>query len=63
MEDFIILSLGTNFCIFPDVTICSVKIFKLVLGLYRTGNSMVRSTACHCFGELLMLRVFPILTF
>ncbi|CAG9531745.1 unnamed protein product [Cercopithifilaria johnstoni] len=35
-----------------DVTYCSVKIFKSVLDFYRTGNSMVRNAACHCYAAL-----------
>ncbi|EJD76091.1 hypothetical protein LOAG_16899 [Loa loa] len=35
-----------------DVTYCAVKVFKLVLDFYRTGNSMVRNAACHCYAAL-----------
>uniref|UniRef100_A0A915PYU0 Uncharacterized protein n=1 Tax=Setaria digitata TaxID=48799 RepID=A0A915PYU0_9BILA len=35
-----------------DFSYFAVKIFKLVLDLYRTGNSMVRNAACHCFAAL-----------
>uniref|UniRef100_A0A0R3RUA3 DUF2428 domain-containing protein n=1 Tax=Elaeophora elaphi TaxID=1147741 RepID=A0A0R3RUA3_9BILA len=35
-----------------DVTDCIVKIFKSVLDFYRTGDSMVRNAACHCYAAL-----------
>ncbi|VDM08058.1 unnamed protein product [Wuchereria bancrofti] len=36
-----------------DVTYCDIKIFRAVLDFYRTGNSMVRNTTCHCYAALL----------